>query len=123
MFEGDEDLWALRTFGHAELGDARRTSRLVRLSSAMARSPRLAVDAACGGNVAEAEGAHRLVRNPNFGADAIFQAGAKSTAEAASLEAGDILALEDSTTLSFPHSVAEQLDGIDIASEDESLWG
>ena len=121
MFICDEDLWALRTFGHAELGDARRTSRLVRMSAAIARHPRFSVDAACGGNVAEAEGAHRLVRNPSFGAGAIFDAGATSTAGAAAQEPGDLLALEDSTTLSFPHSVAEDLG--DVGGERSSKKG
>lgn len=109
MFRSDEDRWAAGLFGKADLGDTRRTSRLVQLTAAMAKNPCLSVDAACGFGSAEAEGAHRLVRNKKFGAEAIFEAGAESTAEAAAEMTGELLALEDTTTLSFPHSIAEKL--------------
>lgn len=35
----DPESWAVRTFGQAELGDLRRTDRLVQLAAALARDP------------------------------------------------------------------------------------
>ena len=106
---GDEAQWAHMTFGQAKLGDARRTARLVKLAEALAVSPELSVDAACLGDEAAAEGAHRLMRNDAVGAQAIAEAGFEATARLAEETAGWLLAIEDTTTLSFTHSVAGQL--------------
>ena len=125
MFCSDASEWAESVFGQAELGDERRTSRLVRLASLMAENPALSVDAACGGDSAEAEGAHRFVRNGHVGVDAVFNAGAKSVAQTAVEVSGDLLALEDSTTLSYPHSVAQKLGdtgGKKGAKKDKGGW-
>jgi hypothetical protein len=35
----EPETWAVRTFGQAELGDLRRTDRLVQLAAALARNP------------------------------------------------------------------------------------
>jgi hypothetical protein len=35
----EPEIWAVRTFGQAELGDLRRTDRLVQLAAALARDP------------------------------------------------------------------------------------
>jgi hypothetical protein len=105
----DEAQWAQMTFGQARLGDARRTTRLVRLATALAVSPELSVDAACMGDKAAAEGAHRLMRNDAVKAQSIAEAGFEATAKLAEETTGWILAIEDTTTLSFTHSVAGQL--------------
>ena len=109
MFVQDEQEWAESVFGKARLDDKRRTRRLVILAAAQARHPGLPVDAACGCGQAAAEGAHRLIRNQKVNPEEIFESGAKHTAEMAREHEGDILAIEDTTTLSFPHSVASEL--------------
>jgi hypothetical protein len=105
----DEAQWAQMTFGQAKLGDQRRTARLVRLAGDLAVSPELSVDAACLGDEAAAEGAHRLMRNDAVKAQAIAESGFEATAKLAEGTTGWILAIEDTTTLSFTHSVAGQL--------------
>lgn len=123
-FIGSERKWAETLFGGAMMGDARRTKRLVKLATAMARRPEASVDAACGQSSAAAEGAHRLIRNSEAGAGAIFEGGTRHTAELAKKFSGDILALEDSTTLSYSHSVGEELGdtGGTIGSKNRGWW-
>ena len=65
--------WAYEEFGHAELGDARRTSRLVRMTAAAARRP--------GGTVldvfrtsADRQGAYDFLANPDIGKDQLLAA-------------------------------------------------
>ena len=109
MFIQNEQEWAELVFGRAQLGDKRRTRRLVMLAAAQARHPDLPVDAACGRGQAEAEGAHRLIRNPEVSSEEMFESGAAHAAEMAREHEGNMLAIEDTTTLSFEHSVAAEL--------------
>jgi hypothetical protein len=62
MTHSPETQWALETFAHAELGDARRTDRLVRLAAAAAKRPGGTVTSVIS-NPAEKEGAFRLLEN------------------------------------------------------------
>jgi hypothetical protein len=119
MFMRDEQEWAESVFGKARLGDKRRTRRLVMLAAAQARKPGLSVDAACGCGQAEAEGAHRLIRNHEVSPEEIFESGATYAADEATLSDGDILAIEDTTTLSFAHSVTTDLG--DVGGEEGSV--
>jgi len=100
--------WAMITFGYCALGDERRTSRLVdyaaREASRLARS----TSAACEGDAAAAEGAYRLMRNDAVNPDDIAEGGFQATVRAAQ-ECGTLLAIEDSSTLEFLHSVAGDL--------------
>lgn len=54
--------WALEQFGHADLGDLRRTRRLVMLAGEVARRPSGIVSRACE-TAASREGAFRLLEN------------------------------------------------------------
>lgn len=58
----DRELWAEAQFGHANLGDARRTRRLVRLVAEAAARPAGVVSQACASS-ASREGAFRLLEN------------------------------------------------------------
>jgi Transposase DNA-binding/Transposase DDE domain len=58
----DSKNWAAGSFGHAELGDARRTARLVELAAEVARRPAGTVMKACASS-ASREGAFRLLEN------------------------------------------------------------
>jgi hypothetical protein len=100
--------WAEATFGHAQLGDERRTKRLVTLASVLA--------GACGASVAKAtadddgahEGAYRLLRNASVDPTQVAEAGFRSAvARASSVET--VLAIEDTSTLGYSHAVAKEL--------------
>ena len=95
-----ESLWAAEVFGHARLGDLRRTDRLVQVAAAAARTP--------GGLVTEVmrtsatkEGAFRLLENANVEPADITEAMAISTARACRKLARVYVAL-DQSAINFP---------------------
>jgi len=96
--------WANDIFGSAELGDLRRTRRLVTLASSLAQHTGLSI-VKSSRSPAEVEGAYRLMRNPAVLPDAIADAGFAATVRAAA-EHTFLLALEDTTTINFGHSSA-----------------
>ena len=55
----EAETWAVQTFGLAELGDLRRTDRLVQLAAALARDPQSSLPASLRGE-AETVGASAL---------------------------------------------------------------
>jgi hypothetical protein len=103
--------WAEDFFGGCELGDKRRTRRLVKVAAALATSPGAAVDAAFGGDGAGALGAHRLLRNSRVEAEDIFEAGASKVAQLGRECKGTLLAVEDTTALSFRSSGCGEVGG------------
>jgi len=106
--------WARAILGGvSELGDTRRTDRLVRMASSFADAAG-ASPARASASPADAEGAYRLLRNDEVDADAITEAGCAATAAALASSGRTLLAIEDTTTLSYRHSVA------DAAGE---IWG
>ena len=66
--------WANNLFGHAKLGDERRTKRLVKLSHLMASNTGSSIVKAAG-TQASIEGAYRFLRNDKIEADDIAIAG------------------------------------------------
>jgi hypothetical protein len=109
----EPELWAELK---CALGDSRRTRRLVGYAAGEAPRASRSTSSACSGDDTAAEGAYRLVRNPSVAADAITEGGFQATVEAA-FGSPTILALEDSTTLTFRHSVAVALGSIGGATE------
>ncbi len=99
--------WSEMTFGSCELGDQRRTQRLVQVAAGLARHIGQSMVKSCA-NDAEIEGAYRLIRNNEVSSTAMAEGGFKATARLAA-QADTLLALEDSTSLSFQHSVRESL--------------
>lgn len=96
------------TFGYCALGDVRRTKRLVDYAAREASRLGRSTTAACEGDAAAAEGAYRLMRNNAVNPDDIAEGGFQATVRAAQ-ECGTLLAIEDSSTLEFLHSVAGEL--------------
>ena len=94
--------WAEKQFGHTDLGDPRRTARLVKLASTLANEPGKPL-VNITQSPADMEGAYRFIRNENIDASSIAEAGFKATAEQAK-EHPLLLALEDTTTLVYRHS-------------------
>ena len=108
MVESDARVWAEQTFGLCQLGDARRTARLVKLGGALAKQVGSSPSRACGGDAAANEGAYRLLRNDAVTPEAIAEGGFAATGEAAA-QYETLLAVEDTTTLSYEHAVVAEL--------------
>ena len=74
--------WAQQQFGQSDLGDPRRTARLVKLASTLANElgkPIVNVTQ----SPADMEGAYRFIRNDNIKAEAIAKSGFQATVERA----------------------------------------
>lgn len=101
MFSSDAEQWAKDTFLHTDLGDNRRTLRLVKLASSLANNLGQSLVQSLK-SPADIEAAYRFTRNQAIDAQAIAEAGFAATAE--HVQAYDcLLALEDTTSLEFKH--------------------
>ncbi|MGC5428830.1 IS4 family transposase [Aeromonas veronii bv. sobria] len=110
--------WAKCVFSLAALGDPRRTARLVNVATQLAKYSGKSITHSSEGSEAMQEGAYRLIRNPHVSAAAIRKAGAMRTVELAQAFP-ELLAIEDTTSLSYRHQVAEELGKLG-ATEDKS---
>ena len=106
--ERDTNRWAQQTFGECELGDERRTHRLVDLASRLSSNIGEAPSSACRGDVAANEGAYRWIRNGGVEPEAIACGGYKRCAQLAG-ESEELLAVEDTTTVSYGHEGSREL--------------
>lgn len=104
----DPSAWAQETFGESELGDKRRRSRLVRVAGDVARHAGSSLLKACDGDEAAAEGLYRLLRNEAVEPSAIAEGGFRASVRRAA-GCGLLLAVEDTTSLLYRHSVASEL--------------
>ena len=104
----DERAWAEALFGGSDLGDARRTQRLVAIGEQMARHTGESLCQACVGNEAAREGAYRFVRSYHVQVEAVRESGFAAAAQVAR-DSDLVLAAEDTTTLSYSHGVRERL--------------
>ncbi len=108
MTHSKPTLWAQKQFGQANLKDPRRTQRLVTLAASLAEQPGVSV-AKLPISPADMEGAYRFIRNENIKAVDIAESGFQATATSAQTH-DLLLALEDTTTLSYSHrSVRKEL--------------
>jgi len=99
--------WAKFIFGNANLGDPRRTRRLTQLANDMAGNAGHSIVKACD-NPAAIEAAYRFIRNNNICPKAIAESGFKRTCEMMQ-ELPLVLALQDTTGLTYKHSVCDEL--------------
>ncbi len=100
--------WSEKVFGQAELGDTRRTQRLVTVGSMLANHTGRSALAASEGNSALSEGAYRLFRNDAIDVEAIAESGFAATVKSVA-DYPELLAVEDTTTLSYAHSATHEL--------------
>ena len=107
--QSDTAGWAYETFRRCDLGDVRRTRRVVKLAGQLAAHVGQAPVRACRGDAAASEGAYRLLRNEAVDPEAIAAGGFAATAQALALSEGVLLALEDTTVLSYGHAVVKEL--------------
>ena len=113
--------WAKDHFQHACLGDARRTQRLINTCADMAGSSGKSIAKSCIGNGSKLEGTYRLIRNNHVSLEMIRAAGFEHTASLVK-DIPEILALEDITSLSYKHQVAEELGKLGKPTDKARGW-
>lgn len=97
--------WAEQEFGAAELGDARRTARLVELATVLARRPSASLPAATE-NAAQLKAAYRLLANPAVKPEAMLAGHHLATYQRLG-SIPRVLAVQDTTYLDWtdhPHT-------------------
>lgn len=100
--------WSERIFGGCELGDQRRTRRLVDIGARLAAQGGGSVHRASAGDGAAHQGAYRWLRNDEVQPQAIGEGGYRATvALAAQYE--ELRAVEDTTSLAYAHKAAQEL--------------
>jgi hypothetical protein len=107
-FAADPRRWADQQFGECELGDLRRTRRLVEYAERQATQPEASTNAVCAGDDIVAEGAYRWLRNPAIDPRAVDAGPFRVTARI-SQQRTLVLAIQDTTTLTYSHAVSAQL--------------
>ncbi|WP_411725702.1 IS4 family transposase [Methyloglobulus sp.] len=108
MIPIDELGWSQQLFGGSELGDARRTARLVEVAARMAKQVGSSLAKSCDGDQAALLGSHRLMRNGAVKPVAIRASGFARVAGLAQTPELP-LAVEDTTSVSYPRTVAAGL--------------
>lgn len=108
MYITDISSWALDQFKFCNLGDKRRTTRLIELAKSLCNHLGKSISASCEGDSAVLEGGYRLIRNNQVKASSISEGTFKST-KLKSKNRSTLLAIEDSTSLSYKHSVRDEL--------------
>lgn len=98
--------WAREVFGQAQLGDSRRTRRLIRLAEAAAERPGGKVTHVCRTS-ATRQGAYDLLNSPRFGVGAIHRAVVTSTAWRCAEQEVSFVAV-DGTSLSLTDRACEK---------------
>ncbi len=89
--------WAQQTFGAAQLGDPRRTKRLVRVAAQMAADPQGSLPRQMGGNWAALKAAYRLVRADGVSHQAISGPVWQQTRQQMQRERAVLLLVHDDT--------------------------
>ena len=113
--------WSKNHFEQANTGDCRRTKRLVDTASDMARCSGKSIALSCQGNEAKQEGAYRLMRNDAVSPEVIRCSGFDYTATQAQLYS-EILAVDDTTSLSYKHQVASELGKLGSVKDKARGW-
>jgi hypothetical protein len=97
----------LAAFAELDLGDPRRTRRVMRTVENLASNPRVSFPDAMGSE-ADIEGAYRLMSSRHVTMEALNEAHAEVTAQRA-LATGRVLAIHDTTTFEFKHADAKEV--------------
>lgn len=108
VFAGDSKKWAEQQFGRCDLGDTRRTRRVVAYAACQAENPTGSTNAVCAGDDAAAEGAYRMIRNSHIDPAALELGPFSVTAEECA-KRKVVLAIQDTTTLTVKTSLADEL--------------
>lgn len=98
--------WAANEFREVDLGDKRRTKRLIRLAQQRSEHPNGSIAVSCG-EKADTKAAYRFLDNEAVGAEAILDGHYQASAERASGEK-IVLAVQDTTVLDYTSHPATQ---------------
>jgi hypothetical protein len=110
-------VWAQREFGSADLGDARRTKRLVQAAAALVERPQGTLPGTFS-SWAELKAAYRLFANEEATYEKIIRPHWEHTRQDCQ-EAGEYLLIEDSTLLDFTGHVG--VEGLGRIGNDAGL--
>lgn len=98
--------WAQDTFGKVELGDPRRSRRLVRLAAQIAADPQGSLPREMGGDWAALKAAYRLLRADGVTHEAISDPVWQQTRQQVEQEPGVVLVVHDDTELDYGYRPA-----------------
>ena len=115
MYNSNPTEWANLIFSNADLGDPRRTKRLAQLASDMASKSSESIVKASG-SPANIEAAYRFIRNENICPEAIAESGFQHTSDL-SRQRPLILAIQDTTGLTFKHNVTDELGDVSCCNK------
>lgn len=104
----DANAWSEAVFGSTSLGDKRLTRRLIQIGKQLSALPGGSLSESCEGKDALVEGSYRFLRNKRVSANQIAEGGYNVTSFLAQ-SVPTLLAIEDTTTLSYTHQVKESL--------------
>jgi hypothetical protein len=107
-FETSNHAWAEEVFGDCQLGDERRLRRLVEIAAMHASDPEASTAALCAGDEAAKEASYRFLRNDKFDTADIDEGAYLSAADKAQ-GLPLVLAIQDTTGVSFTHATAQVL--------------
>jgi hypothetical protein len=97
------DAWAVEEFGHADLGDKRRTKRLVRMAAQVTLCPSGKVSEVFQSD-AERQGAYDLLESPHVDAEAVIEAMGVASARRCTGELYVFVALDGSSLTLTDHN-------------------
>jgi hypothetical protein len=119
----DSQRWAIEQFGRCKLGDVRRTKRLIDYAARQVQDPQGSTYRACQGDGAAVEGAYGLLENDEVLPEAIEEGVFRAAADAAA-KCELVLAVQDTTSVTYPHSVAEEFGDVGSVGPHKSqgLW-
>ncbi len=98
--------WAEHEFGDADLGDSRRTQRLVKLAEQRGAQPNASITQSCG-DKASAKAAYRFYENDAISTTGILSSHEEATQSRMSHESV-VLAAQDTTQLDYTHHPATE---------------
>src|SRR5438874_9823496 len=98
--------WAQETFGGAQLGDRRRSKRLVRVAAQVAADPQGSLPRQMGGDWATLKAAYRLVRADGVTHEAISRPVWQQTRQQVEQEPGVVLLVHDDTQVDYGYRPA-----------------
>jgi len=102
----NQDKWAENEFGKADLGDPRRTDRLVKIATDRAAKPSCSLPQ-CFDNSADLKAAYHFYENPHINREAILASHYLATQERLSQE-NVVLAVSDTTEVDYSHHQSKQ---------------
>src|SRR5260370_3419464 len=115
------DKWAVETFGTAELGDLRRTDRLVKMATAIAENPSASLPESMR-NWADTLGAYRFLDNPEITHQQIMEPHWMNTRQEV-MRHRRVLLAADTTDLNLSsHETAEGLGPLGPRNKDQCFF-